>query len=291
MSEAGSVTWPSSQEPIWRFDWQLADYPDEEGIVIRAATYRGKQVFYKASLPSLRVQYDGSCGPYKDPLNYNNAQPTSRCPNSRVCLYSYVSNGLRGLSVESYHRISAYRLTHRWVFWENGQVLPRLFSAGLQCNYNHRHHTYWRFDFDIEGATRDLALEYNTYTPDQGWGAGWNQINTEVSRLKNPPSQRSWAVLDLDSRRGYHVTPGANDGTADAFSTSDLWVLRYRADEDRYGRQGSAAADGLGAYLTGEDTVGQDLVLWYCGHLFHDAHDGGTDWHGCGPTLTPFGSW
>jgi hypothetical protein len=292
MSEAGSVIWPSTSEPHWTFDWRLADSPDQEGIVIRSARFRNHQVFYKASLPSLRVQYDGNnCGPYKDPLTYNNAQPTSRCPNTRVCLYSYVSGGLRALGVESYHRIGAYRLTHRWVFWENGVVMARLYSAGLQCNYNHRHHSYWRFDFDIDDAGNDQVLEYNNYDPDTGWGPGWHTKTREISRLKNPSSNRRWAVMDLGSQRGYLIAPGADDGTADAFSTSDLWVLRYHGNEDLNGQQGSAANDGLAAYLNLEDVSGQDLVVWYAGHLGHEASDSGAHWHGTGPTLFPFGSW
>lgn len=291
MSEAGSVVWPSPREPLWRFDWRLADYPDQEGIVLRSVRYRDRQLLYKASLPSLRVRYDGPCGPYKDPLNWNNSQPTSRCPNTQVCLYSYVSSGLRGLGVESYHRIGAYRLTHRWVFWEDGVLMARLYSAGLQCNYDHDHHAYWRFDFDIEGAANDLVLEYNTYTPNQGWGPGWHVKRWETTRLKNPASRRSWAILDLQSGRGYHVLPRATDGAADSFSTRDLWIVRYHGSEDLYGRQGSAAADGLMPYVNGEDVDGQDNVLWYCAHLHHHAADGGSEWHGAGPNLMPFANW
>jgi hypothetical protein len=281
MAVAGSIVWPGPGEPLWRFNWRLADSPDEEGVVISSALYRDRQVFYKASLPSLRVQYDGPCGPYKDPLNYNNSQTTTRCPTARVCVYSYVSAGVRGLSVESYHRIGAYRLTHRWVFWEDGQVYPRLWSAGLQCNYNHRHHAYWRFDFDIEGSADDQLLEYNTYN-------GWQTLATETSTVKYPPSRRSWAVMNRASGRGYHIYPGPNDGQADTFSNRDLWALRYQASEDRSGRQGTAYDDGLAAYINGENINGQDLVVWYCGHLFHDASHGGDDWHSVGPDLVPF---
>jgi Cu2+-containing amine oxidase len=237
------------------------------------------------------VQYSGSCGPYKDPLTYNNAKTTSLCPSKRVCLYSYVSNGLRGLQVQSYHTIGAYRLTHRWVFWEDGQVYPRLYSAGLQCNYDHRHHAYWRFDFDIAGAGNDLVLEYNTYTPDQGWGRGWHTKSTEITRTKNPASQRSWAILDKQSGRGYHLYPGSNDGVADAFSNRDLWVLRYHGSEDKNGSQGSASSDALQPYVNGEPIDGQDVVLWYCGHLSHHAHSGGDEWHHTGPNLVPFRNW
>ncbi|MGH3519128.1 MAG: hypothetical protein ACRDQ7_17250 [Haloechinothrix sp.] len=286
MSESGSLSWKT-----WSLNYRLADSPDQEGIVVSGVRFKGNQVFYKASLPSLRVQYSGPCGPYKDPLTYNNAQTTQRCPNQRVCVYSYTSGGQHALALESYHRIGAYRLTHRWVFWESGWIMPRLYSAGLQCNYDHRHHAYWRFDFDIDNAASDLALEYNTYTGNQGWGPGWHQKNYEITRLKNPPSQRSWAILDQNSGRGYHVLPGPNDGNADAFSTSDLWVLQYRGAKDRNGQQGSAADDGLAAYLSGEDVNGRDVVLWYCGHLSHHAHHGGDDWHAVGPNLAPFGAW
>lgn len=291
MAESGSIVWPSPGEPLWQFNWRLANSPDEEGIVISQAYYRGRKVFWKASLPSLRVQYNGPCGPYKDPLNYNNAKTTSKCPTKRVCVYSYVSNGFRGLGLDSYHRIGAYRLTHRWVFWEDGHVYPRLYSAGLQCNDDHRHHAYWRFDFDIGGAANDLVLEYNTTTPNLGWGRGWHAKTTETSAVKSSASQTSWAVMDKESERGYHIIPGPYDGQADTFSNRDLWLLRYRGSEDKHGRQGSAYSDGLSAYLNGENVDGQDVVVWYCGHLFHEAHEGGDEWHHIGPNLIPFGNW
>lgn len=286
MSESGAVAWGP-----WAFNYRLADSPDEEGLVVTNVRFRGRQVLFKGSLPSLRVQYDGPCGPYKDPLNYNNAQATSRCPNRRVCTYSYSSGGQNAFVAETYHRIGAYRLTQRWVFWESGWIMPRLFSAGLQCNYNHRHHAYWRFDFDIDNAANDLAFEYNTYTGNVGWGPGWHSKSREITRHKNPSSRRSWAVMDLGSQRGYHIFPGPNDGSADGFSSSDFWVLRYHGNEDRNGRQGSAGADRLSDYLTYEDTHGKDIALWYCAHLHHHADHGGDDWHGVGPNLAPFGAW
>ncbi len=289
MAEAGSIVWPSASEPLWQFNWSLADSPDAEGIVISQARYRGHQVFHKASLPSLRVQYDGPCGPFKDPLNYNNAHTTVGCPTTRVCTRSYVSNGFRGLEVQSYHTIGAYKLTHRWVFWEHGPVSPVLYSAGLQCNFNHRHHAYWRFDFDIDGSSSDLVLEYNAGSPNIGWGPGWTPLTSEQSRVKLAATNRSWAVLDRSSNRGYHIIPGPNDGLADAFSTRDLWVLRYQGSEDLHGRQGSAFSDALDPYLNNEDVNGQDVVVWYVGHLFHTAHAGGDEWHYVGPTLFPFG--
>jgi len=287
MSESGTISWPSPAHLLWQLNYTLADSPDAEGIAITQARYRGHLVFYKASLPSLRVQYNNNaCGPYKDPLAYGNAQPLQG--TNRVKVYTVWSWGLSGVALESFHRIGAYKLTVRWTFWADGRVTPRLFSAGLQCNTDHRHHAYWRFDFDIDGAADDTVFEYNTTTPDLGWGPGWHVKNPEISRVKNPATLRSWAVMDMGSQRGYHIIPG-NDGMADAFSPRDLWVLRYHGAEDRHGQQGSASDDGLAAYLTGEPTQGTDVVVWYCGHLGHRAEPEHADeYHFCGPTLIPF---
>lgn len=293
MAASGSIIWPSANNPIWKLNYHLADGPDEEGIVIRDAYFRNRKVFYKASLPSLLVQYVAGGGPYKDPLNFNNAVQTAQSGPDRVHIYTYQSNGIWGLAIESYHTIGKYRLTHRWIFWENGIISPRLYSAGLQHPYDHRHHAYWRFDFDIEGSGNDLALEFNSYTGNQGWGRGWHPKTKEWKRLKNPSSSRRWAILDKSSGRGYQLLPGPHDGVADSFSNGDFWVLRYHGSEDKNGRQGSRWSDDLAPYVNGEDIDGTDVVLWYCGHLFHkaDGHHDGDEWHHVGPNLFPFGDW
>jgi Cu2+-containing amine oxidase len=224
-------------------------------------------------------------------LTYNNAQPTVACPTARVCVRTLGFFGFSAVMLDAYHTIGNYKLTERWTFWQDGQVYPRLFSAGLQCPYDHRHHAYWRLDFDIDGPSNNLALEYNTTTPNLGWGPGWHVKTREIVRVKNPATRRAWAILNKGTGRGYMVVPGPNDGIADNFSSGDLWVLRYHGAEDKHGNQGNAATDGLAAYVNGEDVDGQDIVLWYCGHLAHAPHDGGAELHHVGPSLIPFGCW
>jgi hypothetical protein len=284
MSEYGSVVWPSSSEPIWTLNYSLEDAVKPEGIAVTSVNYRGHRVFAKASLPSLRVQYDANfTGPYKDPLHYGNAQFTSGSPTKKVSVYSYTSGGLRCLVLESFHQIGWYKLIQRWHFWENGVIYPRLYSSGIIEHKNHTHHVYWRFDFDIDTTSNNIPLEYNTYN-------GWQNLLTETVKTKYPPSNRTWAIMNKTSpSRGYMITPGPNDGMPDNFSVYDLWVLRYQPSEDRFGNQGSAYSDDLGYYLNWENTDGQDIVFWYCAHLRHVA-DGehGDEWHSAGPNLTPF---
>ncbi len=289
MSESGHIVWPSASNKLWEMDYTLADSPDSEGIVVRGVRFRNRLLFYKASLPLLRVEYDrNACGPYKDPLNYDWSVTSSRCSNKRVCVFTYASAGHQCLGLQANYRIGAYRLIQYFVFVDDGRVLCRLYSAGLQCNATHRHHAYWRFDFDIEGASNDLGFEYNTYTSNLGWGQGWHMKNPEISRVKNPGSRRCWAIMEQSNGRGYFILPGAHDGVADAFSSQDIWFLRYHGNEDQHGRLGSAANDGLSPFLNGESLNGQDIVVWYCGHLHHHADDGGEEWHSAGPDLVPF---
>lgn len=288
MTESGHLVWPSANEKIWEFDFSLSDAP--EGIVIKNAYFRGNKVFFKASLPSLRVQYDNNfTGPYKDPLSYDNAQFYPSGSAKKIWQYGYTSFGLRVLAVESFHQISWYKLKCRWLFFEDGRIMPRLYSSGIIEHKNHRHHAYWRFDFDINGAGNDLALEYNNYNPDFGWGKGWHIKANEIMRQKNVSSNRTWAILDKSTTRGYMIKPGPDDGVSDAYSTGDFWVNKYHPEEDKMGDQGSAYDDKLHNYLNFEGTDGQDLVIWYCAHLEHNAeHDNGDEWHSAGPDLIPF---
>jgi hypothetical protein len=80
-------------------------------------------------------------------------------------------------------------------------------------------------------------------------GNGWDPKTVEISRTKWNQSGRRWAVLDISSGRGYHIIPGPNDGTADSFSNRDIWLHRYRSDEDRHGQQGDQHNDRLSDYI------------------------------------------
>jgi Cu2+-containing amine oxidase len=87
------------------------------------------------------------------------------------------------------------------------------------------------------------------------------------------------------------LLPGRHDGVADSFSNRDLWIMLYHYNEDSRGNQGDAWDDGLSQYLNGENIDGQDVVLWYAGHLAHHSAEGSDEWHEAGPALAPFRNW
>jgi hypothetical protein len=282
VSSGGLVQWPP-EAPVWSFQWQMTD-GDTEAISFTDVRYKGQRVLYKASLPMIRVQYDGPAGPYKDALSNGNMQ-------GPVKVYEGTNPAYRFLVVESYHTIGNYRLTNRWIFRSDGIILPQLYSAGLQAPYNHRHHAYWRFDFDIVGAANNLALEHLPVGTDWGYGPGWLPYSTESVVARSPRS--TYAVLNkgnpLGTTTGYLIAPGPFDGVADGFGRLDAAVLVYHAAEDLRGRLGTSQDDQILTQATGESINGQDLVLWWCAHLDHHASEGGDEWHVCGPILQPFG--
>jgi hypothetical protein len=278
MSASGTIRWPPEAH-VWTFRWEVID-GDSEAIAFRDVFFRGKKVLHKASLPMIRVQYDYGAGPYKDQLSGGNMQ-------SPVNVFEGTNPAYRFLVVESYHVIGHYRLLNRWIFRSDGIILPQLYSAGLQYPANHRHHVYYRFDFDILGASNNLALQY---TPNQsqnwGYGPGWRPMIGEeaIYNINN-----SWAVLNKQTNQGYVINRGPFDGRLDNFSGLDGAVVAYRGTEDLKGRLGTPYDDQIYQHITGEPIDGADVVFWYVAHLAHDASDHGDEWHVCGPILSSFG--
>jgi hypothetical protein len=274
---AGSVSWPP-QAPVWTFSWEVNN-GESEAIAFKNVFFRGRKVLHKASLPMIRVQYDSGNGPYKDALSFGNMRDFK--------IYEGTNPAYRFLVVESYHTIGNYRLTNRWIFRSDGIILPQLYSAGLQHQSDHRHHCYWRFDFDIDGQTEDLTLWQQGWG-DWGYGPGWWPIRNEGQFTKFDRG-RVWAVLNKPNGIGYMIEVGPFDGVVDSFGRNDVSVTLYKGPEDLRGALGTAADDQIWQHVNGENVDGQDIVFWYCAHLQHHVHDGGDEWHVCGPILRPFG--
>jgi hypothetical protein len=256
--------------------------------------YLEQTVLNKASVPLLRVQYDptpsGLIRRFRDDLNEQDS--------AWIEVYEGVATNapIRYFAIDTYYNrgIGKYRIVQRWTFWENGVIYARVFSAGEQWPYNHRHHLYWRFDFDISDSNNNLVLEWQGYG-DYGYGDGWLPITVETARTKQVfPDRTSWAVIDKAplgagtlTLSGYQIIPGDNDGVADDFSRFDLAAELYHPWEDLPGTLGDKNNDHVADFINGESVDGQHVVLWYAAHLFHDISDKGRDWHEAGPTLIP----
>jgi hypothetical protein len=277
---SGRVSWPLGA-PLWTFLWEITDF-DSEGVAFRDVRFRGTKVFHKASLPMIRVRYDSAHGPYKDPLNSGYMRDFK--------IYEALGASGPFLVAESYHKIFEYHIVNRWIFQSDGMIFPQFHSAGLVHPSNHKHHVYWRFDFDLGGAASNLALQRTDFWGDWGYGPNWWPLTGEALTTHFAP--HLWAVINkVDRRFGYFIQSGPLDGDSSGFSTFDLGVVAYHGAEDLKGRLGTASDDLISTHVNGENVDGQDIVIWYVAHLFHDAHDNGDEYHVCGPILQPFSSW
>ncbi|MEP0548658.1 MAG: T9SS type A sorting domain-containing protein [Rhodothermales bacterium] len=313
------------------------------GLEIRDVYYNGHLVMKRGHVPILNVKYETGCNCYRDwsysdqrfvadnPVGtcYAESTPGTVATMCDVTPSNCVDNNgdgevdscsdvgsFSGVAVERFDdrlvlstQMSAgwYRYTMRWEFHADGTIRP-LFgftSTGSACTQNpRRHHSYWRFDFDIDGGESDYAVETSAVAEDV-------VFETETTRLWNEPADGvAWSVLDLATERGYRVAPSevdydtpANPNTGipalDNFAREDFVVARYQPGEydDGVGFSGSscdAKFEGGGnasvTIVNGEDVFDEDIVLWYRSGVTKDDIDPGTC-YASGPVLTPIGDW
>lgn len=310
------IDWPASN-PVWSLCWYAPDQTDlvdGAGLELRHVFYKGKRVFWHATLPVLNVLYEG--GPCLGSLSFrdwqrdlvgfdannvvapNYAEPT--VPPVTACDHPGSDSGsFTGVAAEKLSdrlilttqmRAGWYRYIQKWTFHLDGRIEPRLGFSAVEhpCTaLAHTHHAYWRLDFDIDGAASDRIREHRRFL---FFRYKWFTRTTEAERVRG--RGRRWQVLDRNTGRGYEVIPRPPDGIADSWAVADLWLLRYHGDEQD---DGGATLEPMGdaihvsPYVNGETIDGQDVVLWYrVGHR-HAGMPNCGDLEG--PTLRPIGAW
>lgn len=290
------------------------------GVELRHVFYKGKQVLYRAHVPILNVEYhqdgiDAGCGPtYRDWQNEETCFEANgadvipgfrQCPTPAKTILETGSDAgnFRGVAIYiqgqevvlvSELRAGWYRYISRWRFHANGTIRPRFgFAAGdnpCTCHAHH-HHVYWRLDFDINTASKNVVEEFN----DPAIGpTKWTLHKFEINRQRDAAHKRKWRVRNTATNSGYTLTPGTNDGNATAFGVGDLWAMRYRATElddgQPFTKDPGLAKAHLDQFITNHESIeNQDVVLWYAAHFLHDEMHGEGGPHIVGPDITPFG--
>ncbi len=316
----GHVEWPADN-PVWSFDFirpQNSSGSDGSGLELRDVYYNGRLVFKRAHTPVLNVEYDGSgCSCFRDWADSEAGFATDGIrAGSESCFADATAGnvittcdlsgggdagsfrgiaaeefdgpgGVRELVLTSHMSAGWYRYRIKWHFYSDGRVWPEFSfaAASATCTSQaHRHHVYWRFDFDIDGADGDVIREVN---PTAGTETA---LTTEAARTwGNPADGIYWTVSDNTTGAGYQVVPSAADLLlpVDAFSKTDALALRYNASEIDDGS--SSCAINYNSMVNGQAIAGEDVVFWYRSGALHT---GGNPWE-CdivGPTLVPFGA-
>lgn len=272
---------------------------DASGIELQKVRFRGKLVLKRAHVPILNVNYDNdTCGPFRD-WEYSesqfNADPTNGTtvtPGVRSCtvpattqLDTDVDSGNfqgiafyeQGDAVILVSEMSAgwYRYISEWGFHKDGTISPR-FGMGAtvnSCTCNgHVHRAYWRFDFDINGATPNRVLEANVLSKPIPVNNG---ITTEIKRYRDKKGIY-WTIENPSTRDSYLIRPSVNDGTAlnDTYGKGDVWFLSYSPTEidDSAVRTNTSAF--LDSFVNNQSVLDTDLVVWYAIHINHNRPGG-----------------
>jgi hypothetical protein len=306
------------------------------GIEIRNASYNGHLVFKRAHAPILNVKYvpGSNCDCFRDwsdeeakfevrdaggsIINISGSGQYAEVsqPPRTVCDAGVTTQdvpigqtGFRGVAAEmlsdrmiltTQTTAGWYRYQMKWIFHQDGRIEPRFGFGAVNtssCLQNtHRHHNYWRFDFDIDGADNDAIGPVPT-------AAHPAPRRVSVENQRNLPDaipQPAYIVHDKTTWRGYQLVPGPEnlELPVDSFSIGDSWMLKFSSAagnvagqiDDGQGLSGCPLSSTFLGFDNNENINPADVVVWYRGGGLHL----GGDLDGCswvGPTLQPVGDW
>ncbi len=314
------ISWPTS-DPLWEMCWLRplhSSGANGSGLELRDVHYRGQLVLKRAHAPIVNVEYPTpeGCGCFRDwsdqeitfdadnELFTGYSEPTS--PPLTVCTEGGTGGdvgtfiGVAGERSPSELILTAqiyagwYRYHMSWTFKDDGTIVPFFGFANVLAPcvaHIHRHHNYWRLDFDINGADNDNITELNG-------GMSPQSIQTESVRTW-VDANTAWEVSDSQTGLGYRLRPSADDllYPADAFAVADAWVLAYQPGgelEDLSIPPGPGPTTHcrirMDGHANGESVADADVVLWYRGGAEHLGGEVDDCAH-TGPTLEPVGNW
>lgn len=203
---------------------------------------------------------------------------------SRFCAGNCAGRRGKALRLLVSSQMGAYNYLTSWMFHDDGTIHPQVGLAGaLQFgNTAHLHNIYWRLDIDIEDPEGDSVEEFYRVAPVTGGGAtganGWNTLLGETYRPTDLTTFRKWRVVDHNRGNSqglamsYELIPSPGDGQLRAkpnegFSRGEFWVTKQKPGE-RF--VSTDDADILSTYITGDNVINDDIVIWYAVHAYHE---------------------
>lgn len=269
-AEQGAVDWRD-----WTFTYNTNN---AVGLEINNVHFKDRKILHRASFPIMRVEYDNDvCGPFGDILwdeTFTPIQlepPYESCNGDKLCGRTYTQGDRDFLEIGINAKLGEYEIYQSYIFSPEGYFDSYVFSRGLQCIADHRHHAHWLFDFDIDGKTNDQILK--------------NSGDLQTSEFNDrKDSTRYWTFRDAETGFKVELIPGVNDGFPDDFSQWDAAARKWNAGETSGWRWGARAE--LGDLFNNSENIDrEDIVFWYISHLDHVAIDGVGKWHVSGPRI------
>ncbi|MGI9015525.1 MAG: hypothetical protein ACR2HR_00220 [Euzebya sp.] len=271
----GSVSWHD-----WTFDYEVSGRMD--GIALTDVRFRNTEILQRASMPAMTVFYENdACGPFVDRLG-GELTPVDWADGAEVVLREFTQYGQDWLELGVLDTLGEYVLYQSFYLGQDGQLDAHTFAKGLQCETDHAHYPFWRFDFDVSGAAGDQIVRM---TPQ-----GREVLATEFDLSAADAVDHRWQVRDVMT--GDRVDLQFDDGS---WNVPGQVVPESLYQTNRVsGRLYNAGDAGPWMYpavteLPGngrQPLDGQDVVLWYRGYLPHASVEGPELWHSTGVRLT-----
>ncbi len=203
---------------------------------------------------------------------------------ARFCAGNCTGRRGKALRLLVSSQMGAYNYLTSWMFHDDGTIHPEVGLAGaLQFgNTAHSHNVYWRLDLDIEDPEGDSVEEFYRVAPVTGGGgtgaSGWNTLLGETYRPTDLSTFRKWRVVDhsrgnsLGRPMSYEIIPESVDGwyrglAREGFTRGEFWVTKQKPGERFVSTDDT---DLLSTYLSGDNVVNDDVVVWYAAHAYHE---------------------
>lgn len=218
--------------------------------------------------------------------------PPDGCEDIGVFSGVAVENLGTSLKLTSQCDAGWYRYIPVWEFFADGKIEARFVATSIDATcvaYDHEHHAYFRFDFDVNGNAGnyvDEVLAANTL----------QRVTIERNFEDTSPARSKWRVGGPGSPYVVEVTRNAGDGGAGdppgvpngtGFAGADGWVLRYNVNEISDYQNLQICKANLNAFDNDQSVNGADVVLWVRAGGLHDGEAGGEAAHCAtvGPTI------
>ncbi len=245
-------------EASWRFHWVVTE---SAGVKIHTADFRGHRVLWEASLPYVLVDHQRSAVSLEESDELEPHGPWWAPLGRRTLAGPVRKNTFRGgLELAADFHCGIYRYTQLWRFHSDGRFEPWLTIYGHGLHAAHTYHPHWRFDFDVDGALDDALEAWDGRRWTRVEHEGWLPYTGEAS-----PQGHVWRQIDFGSGAAVNLRPHP-------WEDAELFAVRYHPTEWPPFTPRAAVGDQPfpAAYVGAEPLDGEDVTLWYVGHIHYD---------------------
>lgn len=207
-------------------------------------------------------------------------------PSGAVQVDHYPATTIESAHVSVWAKFQAghYQYIHRWSFYEDGLIQADVSIGGKPAggelfNLPHTHNHYFRLDVDAVNADDNTVQRHLRTGSDRG---DWTPITTEVVQTIDAGGSAIWRVVGGTPKgagrlRSYELITASDRGPDGVTSSGDVWVVRYKGNQENGYEVGVTDEALRSHYVNGESVEGTDVALWYCLRHHYDPRDAGEE--------------